>query len=217
MLYAITSTGSLRRGTIRPRHPEGGQMTDEEWIVDLAERLEGEAESAARDAAKQAKKAKGSEKKELLADREGLRSIASKAKQFVREAERAKTQASPARQHATKAVRYHATKKKSPEQLDLEIAEALGEYELRPTAEARRQVQTLRRREDFPEILAISMRADGTNYQVKVPDLKNKLGYDLVDVLVHHSGLRSIKSASRSRITPDRASKIVTKYLQATR
>jgi len=89
--------------------------------------------------------------------------------------------------------------------------------ELVPTAEARRQVQTIRRREDFPEILAISMRADGTNYQVKVPDPKNSRGYDLVDVLVHHSGLRSIKSASRSRITPDRASKIVTKYLEATR
>lgn len=88
---------------------------------------------------------------------------------------------------------------------------------LHPTAEARRQVQTIRRREDFPEILAISMRVDGTNYQVKVPDLKNKRGYDLVDVLVHHNGMRSIKSASRSVITPTKASKIVTSYLEATR
>jgi hypothetical protein len=89
--------------------------------------------------------------------------------------------------------------------------------ELVPTAEARRQVQTLRRREEFPEILAISMRVDGTNYQVKVPDPKNKRGYDLVDVLIHHNGARSIKSASRSRTTPERASRIVTKYLEATR
>jgi len=84
MLYAITSTGALSRGTIRPRHPEGGLLTDEEWIVDLAERLKGEAEQSARDAAKQAKKAKGDEKKELLADREGLLSIAYKEGQFVR-------------------------------------------------------------------------------------------------------------------------------------
>lgn len=88
---------------------------------------------------------------------------------------------------------------------------------LYPTAEARRQVQTIRRREDFPEIFAISMRVDGTNYQVKVPDSKNKRGYDLVDVLIHHNGARSIKSASRSVITPTKASKIVTRYLEATR
>ena len=88
--------------------------------------------------------------------------------------------------------------------------------ELYPTAEARRSVQTIRRREEFPEILAISMRADGTNYQVKVEDPKNRRGYDLVDVLILHNGMRSIKSAARSRTTPDRASKIVSKYLAAT-
>jgi hypothetical protein len=87
---------------------------------------------------------------------------------------------------------------------------------LKPTAEARRQVQTIQHREQFPEIIAISMRADGTNYTVKIPDAKSKHGYDLVDVLVHHSGLRSIKSASRSRTTPDYASRIVTKYLNVT-
>ena len=124
-------------------------------------------------------------------------------------------------------TRVHHAIRKSPSQLDREIAQSLGkridrstvkrDEELVPTAEARRQVQTIRRREDFPEILAISMRVDGTNYQVKVPDPKNKRGYDLVDVLIHHNGARSIKSASRSRITPDRASKIVTKYLEATR
>jgi len=88
---------------------------------------------------------------------------------------------------------------------------------LYPTAEARRQVQTIQRREEFPEILAISMRADGTNYNVKVPDPKNPRGYDLVDVLILHNGMRSIKSASRSRTTPDRAVRIVKKYLEATR
>jgi Family of unknown function (DUF6496) len=103
MLYAITSTGALSRGTIRPRHPEGGLMTDEEWIVDLAERLEGEAEEAARDAAKQAKKAKGAERKELLADREGLRSIALKAGQFVRDAARAQKSSHATRKYGKKA------------------------------------------------------------------------------------------------------------------
>ena len=88
--------------------------------------------------------------------------------------------------------------------------------ELNPTAEARRQVQTIRHRDEFPEIIAIRMRADGTNYQIKVPDPKNTRGYDLVDVLVHNNGARSIKSASRSRTTPERASRIVTKYLAAT-
>lgn len=120
---------------------------------------------------------------------------------------------------------HHSTRK-SPAQLDREIAQSigkridrvkLGDEELVPTAEARRQVQTIRRREEFPEILAISMRVDGTNYQVKVPDPKNKRGYDLVDVLIHHNGARSIKSASRSRTTPERASRIVMKYLEATR
>jgi hypothetical protein len=97
MLYAVLSTGALSRGTIRPRNEDGTPMTDEEWIVDLAERLEDEAERAASDAAKQAKRAKGDEKKELLADREGLRSIAFKASQFVRDAKRAKKPS-----HATK-------------------------------------------------------------------------------------------------------------------
>ena len=120
MLYAITSTGALSRGTIRPRHHEGGLMTDEEWIIDLAERLEGEAESAASDAAKQAKKAKGAEKKELLADREGLRSISFKAGQFVRDSKRAKKT-----QHSTRPMSSHATKK-SPAQLDREISQALS-------------------------------------------------------------------------------------------
>jgi hypothetical protein len=123
MLYAITSTGALSRGTIRPRNDDGSSMTDEEWIVDLAERLEDEAERAASDAAKQAKKVKGDEKKELLADREGLRSIAFKAAQFIRGAKREKKKSS----HATKSKRIkrqHAMKK-PPAQLQREINEAL--------------------------------------------------------------------------------------------
>ena len=112
MLYAIMSTGSLRRGTIRPRHDDGTPMTDDEWIVDLAERLEGEAEAAARDAKKQAKKAKGVEKKELLADADGLSSIAFKANAFVRDA-------------ACAAKTAHAIKK-TPAQLDREIGEVLA-------------------------------------------------------------------------------------------
>lgn len=119
MLYAITSTGSLKRGTIRPRRDDGTPMTDEEWIVDLAERLESEAERAASDAAKQARKAKGDEKKELLADREGLRSITFKASQFVRDAKRAKKVG-----HATRRTRVHATK--TPAQLEREIDQAVG-------------------------------------------------------------------------------------------
>ena len=321
MLYAITSTGALSRGTIRPRHHEGGLMTDEEWIIDLAERLESEAAAAARDAAKQAKKAKGAERKELLADREGLLGIAHKAGQFVRDAGRSKTSKASTTHHATRKSKLsvHHASKKTVAQLDHDIAQSVGkridrkklgemmhpwsgvgygpdltaiygvasyydsgkkypdraiveraikaieadipkaehgahgwtkadakdlrtiaaglryyllhdyngngtshstvkrDEELFPTAEARRQVQTLRHRGEFPEILAISMRADGINYQVKVPDPKNKRGYDLVDVLIHHNGARSTKSASRSVITPTKASKIVTRYLEATR
>ena len=114
MLYAITSTGALKRGSIRPRHADGTPMTDQEWIVDLAERLESEAEEAARDAAKQAKKAKGSERKELLADQDGLRSIAFKARRYIDSAS--------SRSHATKKT---ATKKTAA-QLDAEIADILA-------------------------------------------------------------------------------------------
>jgi len=124
MLYAITSTGALSRGTIRPRHDDGTPMTDEEWIVDLAERLESEAEDAARDAAKQAKSAKGDEKKELKADQEGLRSIAFKARQYIRDAERAKKQFGE-KWLTTRHLTAHSTKK-SPAQLNREIAEALS-------------------------------------------------------------------------------------------
>lgn len=116
MLYAIMSTGSLRRGTIRPRHPDGTQMTDDEWIVDLAERLESEAEDAAKDAAKQAKKAKGDEKKELLADIDGLRGIAHKAQQFVKTKQK--------QQPSTRV--HHAAKRKTSKLVD----DAAAAYEV---------------------------------------------------------------------------------------
>ena len=79
MLYAVTSTGALSRGTMRPRHDDGTPMTDAEWMWDLADRLEAEATEAAQDAKKQAKSARGREKKELLADADALFSIAAKA------------------------------------------------------------------------------------------------------------------------------------------
>jgi len=79
MLYAITSTGSLSRGTIRPRQDDGTPMTDDEWLADLAARLEAEANMCARDASSQAKKARGKERAELLNEAKALRSIAAKA------------------------------------------------------------------------------------------------------------------------------------------
>ena len=124
MLYAITSTGALSRGTIRPRHTDGTPMTDEEWIVDLAERLESEADEAARDAGTRAKKAKGDEKKELKADQEGLRSIAFKARQFVRDAERSK-KAHGEKWLTARRTASHATKKTSA-QLGREVDAAVG-------------------------------------------------------------------------------------------
>ena len=129
MLYAILSTGALRRGTIRPRG-EDGPMTDDEWIIDLAERLESEAEEAARDAAKQAKKAKGDEKKELIADRAGLLSIVAKTKQFLRE-------------RAQKPS--HATRQKKPKaQLDREIAEVLAKPATRVRSQGSRHHATVK-------------------------------------------------------------------------
>jgi hypothetical protein len=79
MLYAISSTGSLSRGTIRPRNDDGEPMTDKEWMADLASRLDTEASLCAREAIAQAKKARGKEREELLADADALQSIAAKA------------------------------------------------------------------------------------------------------------------------------------------
>lgn len=65
------------------------------------------------------------------------------------------------------------------------------------------------------EIISISRRPNGTNYVVKVFDPKFRQGYDLVDVLVHDNGARSIRSAHRNVSTPTRASNFVTRYLNA--
>lgn len=83
MLYAVTSTGALSRGTIRPRTDDGEPMSDEEWMRDLAERLEVEAEHAARDASKQAKTAKGRERRELLADANALLNMVDKIRDAI--------------------------------------------------------------------------------------------------------------------------------------
>ena len=166
MLYAIVSTGALRRGTNRPRADEGGLMTDEEWIVDLAERLADEAEASAKEAAKQAKKAKGDEKKELIADREGLLSIAYKARQFVRDAARAKKQQVPTRQHATK--RQFA--KKAPAQLDREIAEALAHRPSRhhSTVKGSEPIYTYTLSAEELEALRTFAKANGRSWKSKL-------------------------------------------------
>jgi hypothetical protein len=88
MLYAIASTGSLRCGTIRPRHIDANgypavEMTDEEWFRDLCERLESEAESCVRACTKQLKGKRGKERDELRADRVALLSIASKCAEIT--------------------------------------------------------------------------------------------------------------------------------------
>lgn len=100
MLYAIMGRGALLG------------MADRSSLIDRAERLEREAMDAARIAATKAKNVKGGEKKELLADVKGLRSIAQKARRFVRD-EVAKPRA------------HHATKK-SAAQLQREIDDALA-------------------------------------------------------------------------------------------
>ena len=82
MLYAIASTGALKRGSHRPRNDDGSPMTDDEWLADLAGRLEAEAGFAARDARARAKKVRGKEKKELLAEAEALLGIAAKAAEY---------------------------------------------------------------------------------------------------------------------------------------
>jgi len=45
MLYAIVSTGALKRGSMRPHDESGRPLTDAEWLNRLAERLESEVQS----------------------------------------------------------------------------------------------------------------------------------------------------------------------------
>jgi len=83
MLYAIASTGVLRRGTVRP-YDEGRPLTDKEWMRHLAEKLAWEAEDAAKEAKAWARKAKGREREELLRDHDVLLGIADKAQSAQR-------------------------------------------------------------------------------------------------------------------------------------
>ena len=92
MLYALASTGSLSRGTIRPYdrcecardprsegcHECGGTfrivVTDDEWIERLASKLEAEAEHAIEECGKRIE-AEDDEDGDLHADLGGLMSI----------------------------------------------------------------------------------------------------------------------------------------------
>ncbi len=73
MLYAISSTGELRCGSIRP-HGDDGPLSDDEWWNDLCDRLESEASHAADIAAQEASEFVDDDDERLL------RSIAEKAK-----------------------------------------------------------------------------------------------------------------------------------------
>ena len=95
MLYAISSTGSLSRGTHRPRNDEGEPMTDDEWLASLARGLAGEAEESAEQAVELAKEMEEQRNdgedidedafSELLDDEVALRSIARKARRAAEE------------------------------------------------------------------------------------------------------------------------------------
>lgn len=87
MLYAIASTGTLKRGTRRPMHPdEDRPMTDAEWFADLCERLQSDAEESADMAQKRAEDIESGniepdsedELDELLSHVDALHSIARK-------------------------------------------------------------------------------------------------------------------------------------------
>ena len=87
MLYAITSTGSLKRGTNRPRNDDGTPMSDAEWLIRLASRLGDEAEACASDARERVKRAKHArrrlEVKEMTVHADALDSIAAKCREAI--------------------------------------------------------------------------------------------------------------------------------------
>jgi len=117
MLYAIMDRGALVGVDDKIRR---------------AKRLEKEAQDAARVAATQAKKATGGEKKELLADVKGLRSIARKARQLVlSETEKPRVHATKKGHHVTKKVPGNKRKKTTPTptptaQIQRQIEEVVG-------------------------------------------------------------------------------------------
>lgn len=77
MLYAISSTGYLARGTIRPRHC----TTDAEWWADIRERLASECEETIRQARKQLKGTRGADREALKLDIINLQNIAYQARE----------------------------------------------------------------------------------------------------------------------------------------
>jgi predicted dienelactone hydrolase len=84
LLYAVASTGSLSRGTNRPRNEDGSAMTDEEWMNDLAAELVVLATQCAQDARVQRRETRSTrDRQELLDDEQGLYSIAYKARRYL--------------------------------------------------------------------------------------------------------------------------------------
>lgn len=76
MLYALCSTGTLARGTIRPQsYDHDGPMTDEEWIDSLAGDLMMEAERTIKDCVQMLLSADDDELDDLQNDLDGLHSI----------------------------------------------------------------------------------------------------------------------------------------------
>lgn len=98
-LYAISSVGALMCGTKCPRttcdacngfktecvecHGRGRPMTNDEWLVSIAEELEGEAEECAADARKRAKRATRRDRDELRSDARILDGIARKCRETI--------------------------------------------------------------------------------------------------------------------------------------
>ena len=77
MLYAVASTGALRRGTHRP-YGDDGPMSDDEWMQHLASKLAHEASQAAELAAKWECE-DDSEAEEMERNHEAFLSMAAKA------------------------------------------------------------------------------------------------------------------------------------------
>jgi hypothetical protein len=81
MLYALSSSGYLGTGTIRPRGCDG-PLSDDEWIAMLADNLESEAQSALDDCNLTRERSSASEHDELYEDEDGLRSILTTIKEW---------------------------------------------------------------------------------------------------------------------------------------
>lgn len=65
------------------------------------------------------------------------------------------------------------------------------------------------------EIIGSNLRhPGGPKYLVRVPDIKNRRGYDLVDVIMHFNGAVSTRSANNSASTSMKAIRFVRKHLE---